>query len=117
MSLQTDFTALANPIFDGRVYPFGAEESPLPPYATFFRVAVDEQLTLDENGGDDNLTNTRLQVNVWALSYTEAQAKAGALKAALKTWAVTNLKLGEQDEREDDTKLYGVMLDLSIWHP
>ncbi len=116
MSLQTDFIALTSAIFAGRVYPAGSEEAPVPPYATFFRVAAIEGATLDLNGGTGNETNTRLQVDVWSLSYLEAQAKAGAVKAALKGWPVENVLLGEQDVFESDTKLHRVMLDISTWH-
>jgi hypothetical protein len=116
MSVQTDLIAVAGAIFEGRMYPFGSEEQPVPPYATFFRVAADEQSTLDENGGIGNLVNTRLQVDVWALSYSEAQAKASEVKASLKGWSVGNLVLNEQDMYEPDTKLHRVMLDISTWH-
>ena len=116
MSLSTDFIALASALFAGRVYPVGSEEKPIPPYATFFRVAAVEGATLDPNGGTSNETNTRLQVDVWALTYLEAQAKAEILKAALKGWSVENVLLGEQDMFESDTKLHRVMLDISTWH-
>lgn len=116
MSIQGDFIALASETFEGRVYPFGSEEKPMPPYATFFRVTATEEATLDENGGTGNPINTRLQVDVWALKYVEAQAKAGAVKAALKGWGVENVVLVEQDLYETDPPLHRVMLDLSIWH-
>jgi hypothetical protein len=114
--IQEDFIALASAIFAGRLYPFGSEESPIPPYATFFRVVAIEGATLDQNGGTGNETNTRLQVDVWALKYLEAQALAAAVKAALKGWAVENVLLAEQDMFEEDTKLHRVMLDISTWH-
>jgi hypothetical protein len=116
MSVQTDFIALAGAIFEDRVYPFGAEEMPVPPYATFFRVAAAEEATLDQNGGTDNPSNTRLQVDVWSLKYLEAQELADAVKDALKGWAVENTLLGEQDMFEEDTRLHRVMLDISTWH-
>jgi hypothetical protein len=116
MSVQTDFIALVSAIFAGRVYPKGSEDSPLPPYATFFRVVAVEEPTLDENGGTGNPINTRLQVDVYALSYLDAQAKASAVKAALKGWSVENILLGDQDGHEPETKLHSVMLDISTWH-
>ncbi len=116
MSVQTDFITLAGPIFDDRVYPFGTEEAPVPPYVTFFRVTAAEEPTLDANGGTGNPINTRLQADVYARSYTDAQAKAAALKAALKDWDVENLVLIEQDMHEPETKLHRVMLDISTWH-
>ncbi len=116
MSVQVDLIWLIGSIFGGAVYPFGSEESPVPPYATFFRVAGVEHHTLDINGGTGNTVNTRLQIDVWAASYAEAQAKAAEIKAGLKEWVVENVVLVEQDFYEPETKLHRVMLDVSTWH-
>jgi len=116
MSMQTDFVALAGPLVAGRVYPQGDAPAYVGPYITYFRVIADEQSTLDTNGGTGNLINTRLQADVYALSYGEAQTTAMALKAAMKGWALANVLIAEQDMREDDNKLHRVMLSVSVWH-
>lgn len=116
MSVQTDFVALASPLFSGRLYPAVAPAGVTAPYATYTRVTAIEQSTLDANGGAGNSVNTRLQVDVWALTYLDAQGTAGALKTALKGWALENIVLAEQDGYENDTRLHRVMLDVSIWH-
>jgi len=116
MSMQTSFINLATPAFEGGVYPKGSAPPYAGPYATFFRVAGVEGLTLDKNGGTDNETNTRLQVDVYAKSYTEAQAAADALKALLKDWSRDNVVLLEMDGHEPDTGLHSVTLDISVWH-
>lgn len=116
MSMRSDFVALAEPLFATRVYPQGLAPAYTAAYLTYSRINANEQSTLDQNGGVGNLVNTRMQVDVYSLSFSEAQAKATALKAALKGWSTTNLLLDEQDMYEPDTKLHRVMLDLSIWH-
>ncbi len=116
MSVQTDFFALVTSLFTGRVYPSNAPASPVAPYCTYSRITAIEQATLDKNGGTGNPFNTRLQIDVWALTYADAQTKAAAVKAALKGWTVENVLLGEQDFHEPDTGLHRVMLDLSTWH-
>jgi len=116
MSIQSDFFTLATGIFSARVYPQVAPDSPVAPYCIYSRVVATEQATLATNGGTGNAINTRLQIDVWALSYSDAQIKAAALKAALKTWAVENVLLDDRDMYEPDTKLHRVMMDVSIWH-
>ena len=116
MSLQTEFFTLSTGIFSGRVYPQTAPAEVVAPYCTYSRIAAIEQTTLDTNGGTGNASNTRLQIDVWALTYAEAQTKAAAVKAALKGWAVENVLLDEQDMHEPDTGLHRVMLDISTWH-
>lgn len=116
MSIQSEFYALVNPIFVGRAYPIVGPDAPVTPYLTYFRVIGIEQNTLDANGGTGNAINTQLQADVWAATYGEAQAKAAAVKAALKTWTVENVVTGEQDLFEADTKLHRVMMEISTWH-
>lgn len=116
MSLQEDLFTLAAPIFSSRVYPNVAPEAVARPYMTYTRITGLEETTLDGNGGVNNLRNTRLQLDVWAATYAEAQTKAEALRTALKNWTVTNIFQSDQDMYEPDTKLHRVMLDISTWH-
>lgn len=115
MSIQTELRALLGPLVGDRVYPVVAPESPTAPYATYQRVAAVPQNVMAGNGGE-SLTNTRLQIDVYATTYGEAQAKAEAIKAALRGWAVQNVTNSEQDLYESDVKLHRVMIDISIWH-
>jgi hydroxylamine reductase (hybrid-cluster protein) len=117
MSIQTDLSALLSTgIVGTRVYPSAAPDSPVAPYITYFRVSAVEQNSMDGNGGDGNLMNTRFQIDVWAATYSEAQSKAQLVKDALKGWAVQNVTELEQDLYESDTKIHRVMLDVSTWH-
>lgn len=116
MSVTTDFSVLASPLVGDRVFPNAAPGATPAPYITYSRIAALEDSTLDANGGSGNPVNTRLQCDVWALTYGSAQVTAAAVKAALKGWAVENVLLDEQDFYEFDTKLHRVMLDFSCWH-
>jgi hypothetical protein len=113
MSILTDFYALANPIFSGRVYRNNAGDSPTAPYAVFFRVAGVEGVTLDENGGIDNETETRIQLDVYAAGGTELDNLVGSMKAALKGWSVSNVILLEMDGWESENKLNRITLDIA----
>jgi hypothetical protein len=116
MSMQTDFVVLVTGLFSGKVYPQTAPAATVAPYCTYSRITSVEDSTLDTNGGIGNASNTRLQVDVWAMTYSDAQAKAAAVKTALKGWTVENVLIGEQDLYEPNTGLHRVMLDLSTWH-
>lgn len=116
MSIQTDLVALLGGLFAGRMYPQTAHTNAVAPYCTYSRVTATEEATLDPNGGTGNEVNTRMQIDVWALSYAEAQSKAAAVKAALKGSVIENVTLSELDMYEDDTGLHRVMLDVSTWH-
>ncbi|HJV73168.1 MAG TPA: DUF3168 domain-containing protein [Noviherbaspirillum sp.] len=116
MSVTTDLVALISAVTAGRVYPRRAPASPVAPYITYFRVVANEQTTLDANGGAGNAINTILQIDIWAATYGDAQAKAQAVKDLLKTWSVENILTDDQDFDDLDTLLYRVMLQVSTWH-
>lgn len=116
MSLQTDLVTLLTGTFAGRVYPGTAPDDVAVPYLIYSRAAAVEQNTLDTNGGTGNDCHTRLQLDVYAATYADAQAQALAVKALLKSWSVENVSELEQDFYEPDTKLHRVMLDYSTWH-
>ncbi len=116
MTMQSDFFSLAGPLFGNRVYPQGSAPPYAGVYATYSRVFAEEQASLDNNGGTGNLVNTRLQIDIYSTSFADAQAKSIVLKSALKGWSLQNVMQDEQDMYEPDTKLFRVMLDLSVWH-
>ena len=116
MSLQTDLFTLLTGQFATRVYPNVAPEFSVSPYAVYTRVTTTEQNSLDTNGGTGNASNTRLQLDVYASSYSAAQSSAASVKTLLKNWVVENIVQDEQDFYEPDTKLHRVMLDVSAWH-
>ncbi len=116
MSLQTDLFALLTGLFAAQVYPGVAPDKASTPYVVYTRVSSLEQNTLDTNGGSANAKNTRLQIDVYANTYSAAQSNAAAIKTALSGWAVENTVQSEQDFYEFDTQLHRVMLDVSTWH-
>jgi hypothetical protein len=116
MSIQTDLRALIGAIVGDRVYPVAAPDSPVAPYATYQRVSAVPQNVMAGNGGANPLINTRLQIDVYATTYGEAQDKAQAIRDALRGWGIQNVTNSEQDLYEDDVKLHRVMIDISTWH-
>ena len=115
MSILSDFLALVDPLFDGQAYRNVVPDSATAPYAKFFRVTGVEGITLDENGGTDNETATRIQIDIYGGS-DDVDAKAEAVKGALKTWQVSNVVLLEFDDFDAEVKLHRTTLDLATIH-
>jgi hypothetical protein len=115
MSILSDLFALIGPVMNGRAYRSAAPDTPTAPYATFFRVASTEGNTLDDNGGTGNESSTRIQIDIYG-SAADIDAKALAVKAALKSWHIPNVINLDLDGYEPEVKLHRVTLDISTWH-
>lgn len=115
MSILSQFLALVDPILDGRAYRNVAPDDVTAPYAVYLRVSGVEGVTLDENGGTDNETATRIQLDIYG-SDTDVDARALAVKNALKAWAVDNVILLELDSYDPAVKLHRTMLDIATIH-
>lgn len=115
MSILSDFLAVVDPIMDGRAYRNTIPDSAEAPYAKFFRVTSAESSTLDENGGDDNESNTRIQIDIYGAS-PDVDAKAEAIKAALNRWHISNVIVFEMDGFEEGVKLHRTTLDIATIH-
>jgi len=113
--ILTDFFALVDPVMAGQAYRNVVPDSAIAPYAKFFRVAAIEGVTLDENGGDDNETATRIQIDIYG-SDVDVDARAKAIKNALKTWHVSNVINLEFDAYEAEVKLHRTTLDIATIH-
>lgn len=115
MTVQEQFFTLlsnATPAAD-RVYPLIAPDAAPPPYLVYQRVAANTENILS---GASGLINTRLQVDVYATTYAQAQDIAAAIDALMADWAVQNVSVLSQDFYEPDAKLHRVSTDYSTWH-
>lgn len=116
MNMLTDFRNLVKGIVGGRAYPLKAAESPTAPYLVYFRPTSEEENDISVNGGTGNAEITRLQVTVWSKTYLEAQSIAESVKVAMKGWSTSNVKILEFDDIDEETDLYGVVLEFSVIH-
>ncbi|MBS1170025.1 MAG: hypothetical protein H6R01_943 [Burkholderiaceae bacterium] len=113
MSIQGEISGLLDSLAAGGVWAGTAPTNPTRPYITFFRSSNMPDNTL---AGASGAVRTRLQIDVWASSYDEAQTLAMAVKAALGAWSRKFIVEIEQDIFEDDTLLHRVLIDISVWH-
>jgi hypothetical protein len=116
MTIQQQFEALLDGATDAgeNVFPINADEGVQPPYVVYHRISADEENVLS---GVSGLTNTRMQVDVYARTYGQAVAIAAQIDALMASWAVQNVGLIAQDLYEAEVKLFRISADYSIWHP
>ena len=112
MIQQDLFAALAG-VAGGRVFPNVAPNNVQKPYVVYARVSSAPENTLADGAP---IENTRLQVDCFDTTYAAAVVLAEAVKTAIKSSAITNVLLLEQDQFEPEALLHRVILDFSIWH-
>lgn len=110
MSLQTTLQAALSGIAAGGVWNLRAAQNTNPPYIAWQRVI---STTNNSLRGASDVQNTRVQIDAYATSYTAADALGSAIEAAVV--GIGAIKISEQDFFEDDTRLYRVSQDFSLW--
>ena len=115
MTIQQQLAALLSgaTAAGARVYPMTAPDGVLKPYITYQRISANSENVLS---GASGLTNTRMQIDVYASTYGEACAIASEVAALMAAWSVQNVSVLSQDFYEDPVKLFRVSSDYSIWH-
>ncbi|SFB02710.1 Protein of unknown function [Collimonas sp. OK607] len=116
MTIQEQLFALlsnATPAAE-RVYPLIAPDAVARPYVIFQRVSANTENILY---GSSGLINTRIQLDVYATTYAQAQDIAAAIDGLMAAWNVQNVSVLSQDFYEPDAKLHRASIDYSIWHP
>ncbi len=96
-----------------RVYPMTAPDAVASPYITYQRISSNTENVMS---GDSGLTNTRMQIDVYATTYAQATSIAAQINALMAAWSVQNVSIGSQDFYEDPVQLFRVSSDYSIWH-
>ena len=98
---------------DERVYPLVAPDNVALPYIIYHCVASRPETVLS---GRTDLVNTRMQVDVYARTYAQAQSIRAAVGNLMDGWTVQNVLILAAEFFEADTRLHRVSIDYSIWH-
>lgn len=109
MSVLTDIQAAIQGVV-GKCYPMVAPEKPAVPYAVYFQVANAPEVTV---ATEVPIENTRVQVDVYAKTYSQVQTLADGIRSAML--GLKAVPILAQDLYEDEVKLYRVTQDFSIW--
>lgn len=107
-----------------RVYYVKAPQDVETPYVVFLEVSSPREHSHD---GSSHLTNARFQFSIFAETYYEAKQIADQIQSILQSFNGTMGGVGgvsihgsfhqnEIDFWEEDTELYHIACDYSIWH-
>ncbi len=112
MSLQTSLQTALSGLASGGAWNLRAAQNTAPPYLVWQRIISS---TNNSTTGASSVQNTRVQIDAYAGTYPAAETLANAIEAAIAACGIAGIKLSEQDFFEDDTKLYRVSQDFSLW--
>ena len=111
MSLQTELQAVLAPLATGGAWNLRAAQNTVPPYIVWQRiVSTINNCTL----GASDVQNTRVQIDAYARDYPTVDALARTIAAAV-AGGFNSVRLSEQDFFEDETRLYRISQDFSVW--
>jgi hypothetical protein len=115
MTIQEAVYAAITTNMAGRVYPNRAPQTVTLPYATY---SVISQIEYPSLAGLGSLNaRTRVQIDVVAATYTEAQTRAATVRADLHAALGAGAHLDSwQDLFDDETRLYRVAMDWILSH-
>lgn len=104
-----------------RIYPLILPQSPLLPAVIYQRVDAAREGTHD---GPSGLAHPLFQLSCWALDFDQARAVVAQVRLALDGYTGTvggveieAIQSGHEDDQyEQDTKIYHSSIDFDIWH-
>lgn len=113
-SAESIVDAALSQIAGGRIYPDVAPAGAAMPYVVFQSVGGVDETTFD---GLNELQNSRMQVVAWGEDRLSVALLMQQILRALTAAPVLGTPIGAPvSVYEDDTKLFGSRLDISIWY-
>jgi hypothetical protein len=115
MTIQEQLQALIATATTASVFPIVATQDAPYPHITYQRISSRNENVMDGNGSTP-ISNCRMQIDVWAKTYAQAQALNDHVATAMKGWSVQNVQISSRDLYESDVKIYRMSMDYSIWY-
>lgn len=113
MAIEGTIQALLASLVSGRCYPLvNTSATIVKPYITYQVVSNVPTVSLT---GPSGLENRRVQIDIWSDTYGASKALEIQVKAAMNSAPFVNIPLLSQDFYEEETKLYRVSVDFSVW--
>jgi hypothetical protein len=110
-SVQEQLVAALANVAGGRIYAAIARDAPETPFVVYSRTSAVHEMTL----AGRSMTNTHFQIDCYDDSYSAVVAVRDSVLAALDAWAARPVLLSESDLFEDDTRLFRISIDVSVW--
>lgn len=111
-TLIEDLQALLAPLAAGGAHYAIAETPATQPYIVWQRIDSVPNVALS---GPSALQNTRVQIDIYATTVQAAVAIEVALEAAFAASSMQNVPVLSQEFFENDTRLYRISKDYSVW--
>ena len=99
-------------IATGGVWNLRAAQNTPAPYIVWQRIVA---VVNNSTTGASNLQNVRVQIDAYAPDALTAATLGESIQIAMAESAINNVSLSAQDFFEDDTHLYRVSQDFSLW--
>ena len=97
-----------------RIYPVVLPQDVTLPAITYSRISGGQVNSLT---GYSGLENPRIQIDVWGATYPACQTLAADVHTAMDAATTFGAHLeSDMDFYEDDTKIYRVSMDFSVWN-
>jgi hypothetical protein len=112
LSAQDSPASAWNTLMGARIYPSVGIQNPPLPYAVFQRVTTGDENT---TSGFSGLINYGFQFDIYSDTLSECLTAATHLHTLLTASALRALRTMQISGFEDETKLYRVTADYSIW--
>lgn len=96
---------------DGRIWPLFLPEKGVYPAITYQNIT---EIPHNHLKGASDVENSRLQIDIWAESYGEVKELFQEVKTSMN--GISSLLIGTRHEYEENTKLYRVSADFSVWN-
>ena len=112
MAIEGDIQSILAALVTGRCYPMFAPDPVTKPYIVYQVISDVQESNLDGYAG---ISNKRIQVDVYSTTYGGSKTLASSVKTSMSNASFSNIHLSSQDLYEQDTQLYRISMDFSIW--
>lgn len=108
--IQSDLFAALSATFATRLYPVIAPQGVARPFGVYNRVSA-----IPATIHADGAIETRIQIDVYADTYSAAVTLADSTATAIKNAGFSSVQMNAVDEYESNTKLFRVILEFTFW--
>jgi hypothetical protein len=115
MTLQEELQARLFSFVGVAVFPMVATQDAAYPHITYQRISSRNENVMEGNGNPP-ISQCRMQIDVWAKTYAQAQTLSDQVTAAMQSWSIQNVQISSRDLYESDVKIYRMTMDYSIWY-
>jgi hypothetical protein len=108
LSEDTSIAAIAST----RIYPFELPQGIIVPAVVY---VINDITPVKSLNGESGLDSGTVEIICWAKDYTAAHLLAIAVRSAFVASGISVLTDTMQDTRDEETRNYGVVMNMSVW--